>query len=73
MGNISSIPKERSLGYILDMLRSEEQWYLNGSQLNNLAVEALYKGEEHSDDNEHVWQEGESEAGGLPWTWGVQI
>jgi hypothetical protein len=25
MGNISSIPKERSLGYILDMLKSEEQ------------------------------------------------
>ena len=50
------------------MIRSEEQWFLNGSQLNNLAVEALYKGEEHSDDNEHAWQEGESEAGGLPWT-----
>ena len=54
MGNISSIPKERSLGCILDMLRSEKQWHLNGSQLNNLAVEALYKGEEHSDDNEHA-------------------
>ena len=25
MGNISSIPKERSLGCVLDMLRSEEQ------------------------------------------------
>ena len=38
MGNISSILKESSLGHILDMLRSEEQWPMDGSQLNNLAV-----------------------------------
>ena len=32
------------MGYTLDMLRSEEQWPLNGSQLNNLAVkECPYK------------------------------
>ena len=31
MGNISSIPKQNSLGHILDTLRSEEQWPLNGS------------------------------------------
>ena len=44
VGNISSILKERSLGCTLDMLRSEEQWPLNGSQLNNLAVkECPYK------------------------------
>ena len=36
MGNISSVTKERSLGHILDMLRSEEQRPPNGSQLNNL-------------------------------------
>ena len=38
MGNISSVLKERSLGCILDMLRSKEQWPLYGSQLNNLAL-----------------------------------
>ena len=32
MGNISSIPKERFGGHVLDMLRSEEQGPLNGSQ-----------------------------------------
>ena len=32
MGNIWSILKERPLGCTLDMLRSEEQWALNGSQ-----------------------------------------
>ena len=37
LGNISSVLKERSLGSILDMLRSE-QWPLNGSQLSNLVV-----------------------------------
>ena len=38
MGNISSTPKESSLGHILDMLRSEKQRPMNGSQLCNLAV-----------------------------------
>ena len=38
LGAISSVPKERSLGHILVMLRSEEQWPLSGSQLNNLAI-----------------------------------
>ena len=41
------------MGCILDMLRSEGQWPLNGSQLNNLAVRSALQGEEHSD-NEHV-------------------
>ena len=38
MGNISSILKEGSLACILNVLRSGEQWPLNGSQLNSLAV-----------------------------------
>lgn len=36
--NEKSSPKERSLGYVLDMLRSEEQRLLSGSQFNSLAV-----------------------------------
>ena len=47
IGNISSIPKESSLGYLLDMLSLEEQWPLNGSQII-WQLETLYKGEEHS-------------------------
>ena len=38
MRGISSIPKEKSSGHTLDMLSSEKQWPLNGSQLNILAV-----------------------------------
>ena len=38
--NISSIPKERSWGHILD-IRSNDQWPLNVSQLNNLAVSVV--------------------------------
>lgn len=33
-----SFPKGRSLGHMLDMLRSEAPWVLNGSRFNTLAV-----------------------------------
>ena len=41
MGNISSILKQNSLGHILDTLRSEQQWPLNGSQLYSLTVRSI--------------------------------
>ena len=43
MGNISSVPKERSLEYTLDMLRLKVQWPLSGSQQTVWQSETLYK------------------------------
>ena len=47
MGNVSSIPKESSLGSILDMLRPEGPWVTRKNTISQLAV--LSQGEEHSD------------------------
>lgn len=58
-GKLSHLSEGKLFGvHIPDMLRSEEQWSLNDSQLS-WQSDALYKGEEHSD-NELPW--------GLPWT-----
>ena len=46
--------KEKIFGVHIRYVKFRRAMTLNGSQLNNLAVEALYKGEEHSDDNEHA-------------------
>ena len=64
IGTISSILKERSLGWILDMLRSEEQWPLKGSRLNNLEVRSTFQR------RGTLWK---WSGLGLPWTWGVQF
>lgn len=47
MGNVSSIPKDSSLGSILGMLRSEGTWVTGKYTISQVAVPC--QGEEHSD------------------------